>query len=194
MDENPKVGIGKGRYGIYETKSLAAYLENVTAVIEFSNKTQLLSNYKPLGTGGSIYRVKAIKEVGGFNMDIKGVGEDIDLEFRVTNAVWILAVTPAFFYEIRRQRWRDLWDEYFWHGSGGRYVLDCIKKSPGILLKIFPLSAIFVLVKSSILAYKMVYKKRVFFLPFHWLFKRIAWLTGFTFSYFEKPRRELNYP
>jgi len=194
MDKNPKVGIGKARYGIYETKSLSAFLENVTAVIEFSVKINLLSNYKPLGTGGSIYRINAIKEVNGFNTDIRGVGEDMDLEFRMTNAGWMLAVTPALFYEIRRQRWKDLWDEYFWHGLGGRYVLDYMKKSPTILLKIFPFFAIFALVKSSILAYKMVYKKRVFFLPFHWLFKRIAWLTGFAFSYFEKPRRGVKYP
>jgi cellulose synthase/poly-beta-1,6-N-acetylglucosamine synthase-like glycosyltransferase len=189
MDENPKVGIGKGRYGIYETKSLSAFLENVAAVIEFLDSTRILSNYKPLGTGGSIYRVNAIREIGGFNVNIKGVGEDMDLEFRIKNAGWMLAVTSALFYETRRQTWKDIWDEYFWHGAGGKHVLDYMKKSPSILLKIFPFSAIFVLVKHSISAYKIVYKKGVFLLPFHWLFKRIAWLAGFTFSYLKASKR-----
>ncbi|MGB9693835.1 MAG: glycosyltransferase, partial [Fervidobacterium sp.] len=183
MEKNPKVGVGKAKYGIYNTKSLSAFLENVAAVTEFSiEKNTAPSNYKPLGTGGSIYRVKAIKEVGGFNVNINGVGEDMDLEFKVRDAGWILTVTPAVFYEIRRETWKDLWDEYFWHGTGGRHVLNYIKKSSSVLSKTFPFFAILVLVKHSIIAYKKFHKKEVFLLPLHWIFKRTAWLTGFILS------------
>lgn len=182
MEKNPKVGIGKARYGIYNTKNLPAFLENVAAVVEFSSDDWTISDYRPLGTGGSICRVDAIREVNGFNVDIKGVGEDMDLEFKVKNAGWLLAITPALFYEIRRERWKDLWNEYFWHGAGGKFVLNHIKHSRGVLFKIFPPFAILILFKRSISAYRLVRKKRVFLLPFHWIFKRAAWLAGFIFS------------
>lgn len=186
MEENPKVGIGKGRYGVYGTKKLPAFLENVYAVIEFYGDKWKISNYKPLGTGGSIHRVKAIREVNGFNPNIKGAGEDTDLEFRVKNAGWMLAITTALFYEIRRERWSDLWNEYFWHGSGGKYGLNNIKHSQSVLSKMLPPFAILILFKRSIWAYKLFYKKRVFLLPLHWIFKRIAWLAGFTYSYLKE--------
>jgi len=186
MEKNPKVGIGKARYGIYDTKSLPAFLENVTAIMEFSSNNYKISDYKPLGTAGSIYRVDAIREVNGFNMNIKGVGEDMDLEFRIKNAGWLLAVTPALFYEIRRESWKNLWNEYFWHGTGGKYVLNYIKHSREVLLKAFPPFAILILFKRSVSAYKLIKKKRVFLLPFHWIFKRVAWLTGFICSYLKE--------
>jgi glycosyltransferase involved in cell wall biosynthesis len=184
MEKNLEVGIGKARYGIYNTDSLAALLENLNAVIEFCHNEPKPSTYKPLGTGGSIYRVKTVQEIGGFNENIKGVGEDMDLEFEVRNAGWILAVTPALFYEIRRENWRDLWNEYFWHGRGGKFVFDQIKKSPKVLYKMFPPLAILTLIAYSISAYKLVHRQIAFLLPFHWIFKRIAWLAGFVSSCF----------
>jgi len=182
MEKYPKVGIGKARYGIYNTKSLPAFLENVAAVVEFSNDNWKMPDYKPLGTGGSICIVEAVRQVNGFNSDIKGVGEDMDLEFRVKDAGWLLARTPALFYEIRRKRWKDLWNEYFWHGAGGKYVLNNIKHSRNVLLKMFPPFALLILFKRSISAYKLIKKKKVFLLPLHWIFKRAAWLAGFIFQ------------
>ncbi|MGB9914289.1 MAG: glycosyltransferase [Candidatus Bathyarchaeales archaeon] len=188
MEKNPEVGIGKAKYGVYSTKNLFAFLENLAAVVEFSSDDWKISDYKPLGTGGSIYRVDAVREVNGFNVKIKGVGEDMDLEFRVKNAGWLLAVTPALFYEIRRESWKDLWNEYFWHGAGGKYILKCMTHSQSVLSKMFPPFAILILFKHSILAYKLTNRKRVFLLPLHWIFKRAAWLAGFTFSCLKETR------
>lgn len=179
MEKNPDVGIGKGKYGLYDTPSLAAYLENVKLVMEFVNCTQKTGS-KPLGTAGCIYRVDAIKEAGGFDKNIKGVGEDMDAENKVRNAGWLLCVTPAMFYETRRQTWGSLWNEYYWHGQGGYYFAD---SNAGYIRdishKMFPISAMLNEFKCSIAAYKKIGKKAVFLLPFHYFFKRIAWVLGF---------------
>lgn len=181
MDKNPGVGIGKGKYGIYDSTSLASYLENIRAVVEFLNsKERTLS--KPLGTGGSIYRVIAIRNVGGFETSIKGVGEDMDAENKIRNANWSLQVTPAEFYEVRRENWGALWNEYFWHGSAGHVISRRIK-SRSVLFKMFPPFAIVVEFSRSCTAYKLVHRKIVFMLPLHWVFKRIPWLLGFALGH-----------
>jgi len=184
MDRNADVGIGKGRYGMYNETSLVAYLENIEAIVEFLNCEQKPLS-KPLGTGGSICRVKAIRKVGGFDENFRGVGEDMDVEHRVNKAGWLLQVTPAEFYEMRRTNWRALWNEYFWHGSGGHLISRKIKPH-SMLYKMFPPAAIFIEFSRSCTAYKLVHRKVVFLLPFHWIFKRIAWFLGFVTSSLEK--------
>jgi glycosyltransferase involved in cell wall biosynthesis len=180
MDKNSDVGIAKGRYGIQSTTSLVAYLQNIEDVVE-SLDCEQKPLYKPLGTGGSIYRVEAIRQVGGFDENIMGVGEDMDVEYRVRTSGWLLKTTTAEFYEKRRKKWKDLWNEYFWHGSGGRTIFN--KVSPhSMLYKMFPPTIILIVVSRSCNAYKLVHKKVVFLLPLHWIFKRIAWCLGFVLS------------
>jgi glycosyltransferase involved in cell wall biosynthesis len=179
-DKHPDVGIAKGSYGLYDTSSLLAYLENIDAIVKHLDERNLFS--EALGTGGSIYRVEAIKKVGGFDENLKGVGEDMDAETRIKKAGWSLQVSPAEFYEMRRNTWRTLWDEYFWHGSGGHSVFR--KLAPHSLhYKLFPPTAILEQFSRSFAAYRLVHKKVVFLLPFHWIFKRIAWCLGFSMSY-----------
>lgn len=180
MDRNPDAGIGKGKYGINHTTSLVAYLQNIEAIVEFLNCEQKAVS-KPLGTGGSIYRVEAIRKVGGFNENIKGVGEDMDAEYRIRTTGWLLQTTTADFYENRRNNWKDLWNEYFWHGSGGRIIFN--KVSPhSMLYKMFPPTTILTVISRSCNAYKLTHRKVVFLLPLQWIFKRIAWCLGFAMS------------
>jgi glycosyltransferase involved in cell wall biosynthesis len=177
MDGNPDVGIGKGRYGIHHATSLVAYLENIEVIVEFLNCEQK-TLFKPLGTGGSIYRVEAIRKVGGFDENIKGVGEDMDAEYRIRTSGWLLQTTTAEFYEKQRENWKDLWNEYIWHGSGGRIIFN--KVSPySMLYKMFPPTIILTVISRSCNAYKLTHKKVVFLLPLHWIFKRVAWCLGF---------------
>lgn len=120
MDKHPNVGIAKGRYWIrqgIQHESVVAFLENLESVIK--TYTEGEANSKVLGTSGCIYRVKALRRIGGFDRDIKGGGEDNDVEYRIRQDGWQLHVSSAIFYETRRQTWRSLWKEYFWHGTGG---------------------------------------------------------------------------
>ena len=181
MDKNPDVGVGKGRYGMYDESSLVAYLENIEAIVEFLGSEQKALS-KPLGTGGCIYRIEAIRQVGGFNEKVKGAGEDVEAEYRIRKAGWLLKITPAEFYEMRVKSLKALWDEYFWHGSGGRFISSKIEPS-SILYRMFPPAGILTELLRSFNAYNLVHRKVVFLLPLHWIFKRIAWSLGFAISY-----------
>lgn len=179
MDQNSNAGIAKGKYGSHTNfmgKSIVATLEDVEFLL--STKFEGETRSKSLGTSGSIYRVKAIRQVGGFDPYIKGVGEDMDAENRIREAGWTLHVTSATFYEIRRQSWQSLWNEYFWHGMGGRRLL---RKNRSIvnLYKMVPPVALLIELSRIPKAYKLTRRKTVLFLPFHYAFKRVAWFFGF---------------
>ncbi|MEM3551596.1 MAG: glycosyltransferase [Candidatus Bathyarchaeia archaeon] len=175
MEQNPKVGIGKGKYGFHSQKRIVSDLENLEFIT--TNVKNPKKDLTPLGTGGAIYRVEAIKQVKGFDEKITGAGEDADIEYRIRKAGWSLAITPAIFYERRRKTWRDLWQEYFWHGEGSFRLL---KKSTVTNPWMFwPLWVLFIEFSRAILAYKLTRRKIAFLLPLHYLYKRIAWVLGF---------------
>ena len=176
MERNPKVGIAKGKYGIHKESSLVAALEDIEFVSSFRYQGEIGS--KPLATSGCIYRVEAIRQVGGFDESIKGVGEDMDAEYRIRGAGWLLYITPAIFYERRRKTWKSLWDEYFWHGRGGRHLLGKNRQLVN-LYKMFPPVALVAALFRIAVAYRVTRRKVVFLLPFHYAFKRIAWFLGF---------------
>jgi glycosyltransferase involved in cell wall biosynthesis len=177
MDRNPDVAVGKARYGIQTTNNLVAYLQNVEALAELLESKQKMFS-KPLGTGGSIYRVDKIKKIGGFDEKIKGAGEDLDVEHKIKAFGWLLEITDAEFYEKRRDTWKGLWDEYYWHGSGAHKVFS--KISPHVMLyRMFPPTILLAVVLRSCSAYRLTGNKVVFFLPLHWVFKRTAWFLGF---------------
>ena len=180
MDRNPNVGIAKARYGIKQSASLVAYLQNIEALVELID-TKQRSLSRPLGTGGSIYRVEAIRKVGGFDHKLTGVGEDMDVEYRIGLSGWLLRVTMAEFYEKRRNNWKDLLKEYLWHGAGGRSIFNKVDPH-SMLYRMFPPTMFVTLISRSCQAYKITSNKVVFVLPLQWIFKRTAWLLGFTMN------------
>jgi len=177
MEKNPSVGIGKGRYGMYIQANLLETLENMEFVAtNFRRRGKTDST--PLGTGGSIYRVEAIRQVGGFDQIITGSGEDHDAEYRVRAAGWLLDITSAVFYERRRKTWKSLWNEYFWHGRSGPYLLGKNKRILN-LYKFWPPVAFTIEFSRIARAYKLTRRKTALLLPLHYAFKRTAWLLGF---------------
>lgn len=183
MEQHPNVGIAKGKYGMLRENSLVATLENIEFVLSFSCEGEISS--KPLATSGCIYRVKAIRQVGGFDENIKGVGEDMDAEYRVKAAGWLLYIAPAIFYEKRRKTWKSLWNEYLWHGRGGRHLAEKNRQVIN-LYKMLPPVAITTELFRVAAAYRLTRRKAVLLLPFHYVFKRIAWFLGFVKGWFEK--------
>ena len=184
MEGNPKVGIGKGSYRLYNEGTVVGLLENVYSVTnDFRDHERASAS---LGTGGSIYRVNSIRQIGGFDPRIRRAGEDTDAEHRIIGAGWLLCRTRGLFYEIRRKTWKGIWGEYFGRGYDGNYV---IRKNSVYALsrlrRMFPPTAILEEVLRSIMAYKLTSQKKVFLLPFHWAFKRTAWFIGFTLGFFD---------
>jgi len=176
MESHPKVGIAKGRYGVHERTNLIAMLEDIEFAINFRHEGE--PKVRPLGTSGCIYRVKAIKQVGGFDPHANGPAEDADAEYRIKTAGWSLWVTSAIFYEKRRDTWKSLWNEYFWHGKGGAYIFEKNRKIINIYRMWPPVALISELLRIPI-AYRLTRKATAFLLVFHYIFKRVAWFLGF---------------
>jgi GT2 family glycosyltransferase len=83
IEQHPEAGITKGKQSLEPggnlLATLEAYLRAVSSIVDYkSEKTRS----KALGTGGSIYRVEAIEQVGGFDQNIRGYGEDWDVEMQ----------------------------------------------------------------------------------------------------------------
>ncbi len=183
MEQHPKVGIAKAKYGMFPTKNLVATLENIPfVIISLRNYSQ---NLKLPGTGGSIYRVDAVRQVGGFDDRLAGVGEDLDIAYRILSANWLIKKSPAIFFEKRETNWRDLWKKYTWYGYGNFWVY-CQNKAIFKLYKMMPPASLIAGLLHSISAYKLIRRKVVFLLPIHFIFKSIAWTWGFIKACFRK--------
>jgi glycosyltransferase involved in cell wall biosynthesis len=177
MEKNPKVGIGKARYEVIREEKLVATLENIPFMIhDLRNKS--LSSKLP-GTGGSIFRVKAIHQIGGFDERLDGVGEDQDAAFRIKDAGWRIERTSAFFFEMREQSWRELWYKYFRYGYGN-YKLYRKNREVFKPIRMTPLAGFIAGILLSVDAYRLNRRKTfLVLLPFHFTFKMIAWCLGF---------------
>lgn len=184
MEQNAKVGIAKARYGISLGEGLIAFLENIVdatedAIAERARTHEWKTDLKLPGTGGTIYRIAAIRQVGGFDDSLKRVGEDQDAAYRIKKAGWSICRTEAIFYERRRLKsWKSLWDKYFWYGYD-HYWLYRRNRSLFIFYKMVPPAGFIAGLLYSIIAYRLMRRKAVFLLPFQYAFKMTAWSFGF---------------
>ena len=82
MEKNPRAGKTRAQWGWRKDKSFVANLESMKA-FEDEYKAGKDSQSKIVGIGGSMCRVKALKDAGGFDEKISGAGEDIDIAIRL---------------------------------------------------------------------------------------------------------------
>jgi glycosyltransferase involved in cell wall biosynthesis len=177
MEQNPEVGVAKAKYGIMAGGNMVEVLENVPFVI-YDSKNGSLGSKLP-GTGGAIYRVKAIRQAGGFDEKLKGAGEDQDAAFRVKEAGWLIRRSSAIFYGKRAQNWREVWKKWIWYGYGN-YDLYCKNRNIFSPLGMNPVAGLlrgFLYIAD---AYRLMHSKSVLLLPFHLSFEMFAWCVGFT--------------
>jgi len=184
MNEKTAAGISKGRYGICSWKSLASFLENMSYVVE-SLKYVDKEAPRLVGTEGAIYRVKAIKQVGGFDGNIRGAAEDLEAAYRIRSHGWLFFINNSIFFEKCRDTWKDLWKEYVWWGIGGHYSFHKDKRIIP-LYEMLPLSGLYAGLSRSFTAYRLIHRKSSFLMPLHYFFKRIAWWYGFIKAHFQK--------
>jgi len=185
MEGNPNVGIAKARYGFLADDNLVAMLENVPCLVD-----DLKGRLKFPGTGGSIYRVKALRHICGFDNHLVGVGEDQDAAFRVKTAGWLIKKSNAIFFELREQNWGELWKKYLWYGYGNYFLY---KKNKLIfkLYKMIPPAGLIAGILYSFEGYRLVKRKMVLFLlPFHYFFKMTAWCLGFFYAFLKDKIRK----
>jgi len=175
MEKNLNVAIAGGSYGVMNQISLVAFLDNV----EYLAYRLIFGTSLP-GTGGAIYRVKAIKQIGCFDENIRGSCEDIDVAHRLNAAGWSIVRDKSLFYTMGKKGWREYWKHSVWHGYGAHFVYHKHKNSSIFsLLKMSPIVALILGIICGITAYKILKRKVVFLLPFYAIFKNLGWWIGF---------------
>lgn len=179
MEEHPFVGIAGGKYAAHLGHGIVADLENVAYVTSsvYGEKGASKLGYLP-GTEGSIFRVEAIREIGGFDTRINGAAEDTDVAYRMKANGWELAITKEVFAESTRQTLLSLWNQYVWYGHGAHFIFHKDYNMIN-LWKMTPMAGFLAGVLRCPGAYLLTHKKAVFLLPIHYAFKRIAWFFGF---------------
>ena len=180
MERNPKVGIAKARLSMMPMRRIVVALEALPHMVHDMQFGKVKSKFP--GTGGSIYRVEAIRQVGGFDDGLKGAGEDQDAAYRVGVAGWLLDQSPAFFCEERSGTWKTLWDRYFWYGRGSYYLYRKNRK----IFSIYRMNPIAGFMAGALYvpaSYKLIGRMCVFMLPIHFTFKLTAWCLGFLKAY-----------
>jgi glycosyltransferase involved in cell wall biosynthesis len=176
MDTHPDVGIGKARYEMRDEKNIIAFLESLPFVVATLN-TQF-QYFKLPGTGGSIFNIKAIRQVDGFDNSLKGVGEDQDVAYRIALEGWKIRLSNASFFEKRENTWNSLWKKYDWYGYGN-YELHRKNRKIIKIYKMIPPAGFLAGLFYSFSAYRLTGYKAVFLLPLHFVFKSVAWCWGF---------------
>ncbi|HSV49943.1 MAG TPA: glycosyltransferase [Candidatus Acidoferrales bacterium] len=180
MEQNPNVGIAAGKYNVHIGHGLAADLENIVYAVDsvYGQKGNASKfGYLP-GAEGAIYRVEAVRGVGGFDTQINGAAEDTDMAYRIRAKGWDLATTQETFTESTRANWQSLWKQYLWYGKGGHYIFH---KDPNSLnlIQMSPVGGFIAGILRSPGAYLLTHNTAFFLLPVHYTYKRIAWLIGF---------------
>lgn len=186
MERNPKASIVKGKQALVSggnvLASLEAYSRAVGRMVDYQSKK---GQSKVVGTGGALYRINAVKQVGGFDSSLRGYNEDWDVELRMRKAGWTFYTFDVFFHDYERTglKWGSLWRRYWLRGYQTHYFLH---KHKGMIkhYKMFPAAAALFGLFSSFTLFKLTREKCVFFLPIHSSFKMFAWYVGFVDSHF----------
>ena len=187
MDQNPQVCVATGRYVYLEGAcvTLPASLQNLSkhvASIQFVPEKE----YQGLPPNdASIYRLRACKQVGGFDKRITGAGEDLDLIIRMMKKGWKISVDKSATYcAFPREKWGSLWVERSWFGKGSYYVAhkhpDLHIPTPNILL------GFIIGCKDGLKAYKLTLERKALLFPLYCTFVAAATLHGFIEGHMEK--------
>jgi glycosyltransferase involved in cell wall biosynthesis len=184
MENHPNVGIAGGKYDTHLGNGIVADLENVVYVASsvYGERGASVFGYLP-GTEGSIFRLNAIRGIGGFDVRIKGAAEDTEVAYRMKASGWDISITQEVFAESTRPTWVSLWAQYVWYGSGSHFIFHKDQKMINIW-KMTPMAGFIAGALRCPGAYLVTHKKIVFMLPIHYVFKRIAWCVGFLKAHF----------
>lgn len=183
MEKNPNVGIAKAKHVLCLDEGLVAALEGIPFVVDDAyTGGKWNTNSKLPGTGGAVFRTEAIRQVGGFDPNLKGCGEDQDAAYRVKAAGWSICRSTTMFYEMRPRTWQASWKKHVWYGYGD-YNLYLKNRQIFALHKMNPLSGFLAGLLYALAAYKLIRRKVVFLLPLHFAFKMTAWCFGFLKGY-----------
>jgi glycosyltransferase involved in cell wall biosynthesis len=183
LENNPEVGVTAGIFKTV-TGNLILNLEIIPYIVNQRNylkpKSFIWKTDKLIGTGGTTFRIKALRQVKGFDERIKGSSEDTDLVLRIKKAGWLIRPNMAELYELHGglSKPNELWKKYFWYGYGCQRTIQKTREAFS-LPRMTPVAGLVAGVFYSFPAYKFLHQKQVFLLPLHFGLKLTAWTCGF---------------
>jgi len=178
MEKHPNVGIARGLIGVYSGSNLVAALQNIYQLLD-NRKYAGKHTPKLVATSGCIYRVKAARQVNGFDENIQGAAEDNDIAYRILLAGWKIRIVKVPFSIEYTEEIRSVWRKYLWYGYGAHFVLHKHRELRKILVKGTPLAGILEGILAYSIAYKFSNRKIALLLPMFISFERTAWCLGF---------------
>lgn len=181
ISKNPVIGVVAGKMKGIPNRGLVAELEDISysSDYEIGIHRNWRANPQKLGTGGSIFRLAALRQVGGFDTRIKGAAEDADITAKIKLGGYTLLVSEAEYKHEFKQTLKSLWKQYSWYGSGMHYFFHKQKELPEDMLVFFwPITLAWGIVR-SMLFFRATRRKIAFSLAPYNFFRATAWWFGF---------------
>lgn len=180
MERNSNIGAAEGRE-IVETP------KTTVGILEYGALTALhLDNPKNIGTGGAIFRLNALEIAGGFDVRIKGAGEDLDVSNRIRKSGWKLAIINSTGYSIKYPpaTLKALWKKHFSYGYANHFLFHKHREK-GFVLEYFPPIALLLGFRNYYAISRLVNNKNAFIFVILYFYITIAKYNGFIKSHLD---------
>jgi glycosyltransferase involved in cell wall biosynthesis len=172
MEENPGAGVAFAK-DISKPTSNGTLVSNVAALFNYAEEYSR-------GSAATIFRVDAVKQAGGFDVNITGAAEDIDLIARIQARGWLISTNRnARFLHKHRERLGEFWREYAWFGYGSHYF-NHKNKNAMPAWRNLPIGYLFFTLKTARKSYRLTFQKISFLIPVQMMLGNISWWFGFT--------------
>jgi len=181
MEKNPNVGAARGK------NTQVTPQGTIFSIAEYGILLlPRLQNPKTIGTGGAIFRLKALESVSGFDIRIKGAGEDVDVSRRIRESGWALSINNSarLYKKYPPTTAKSFWRKNFWYGYGSHFLFHKYKDQR-LLMEYFPPLAFLSGLKSSYLIYRVTNMKKAFVFAILHSFSMIIQYIGFIFAHLE---------
>ena len=182
MDKNLDVGIAAG---VNTRVAPQAKTNILTGYI--GARILPVSNPDSLFTCGSIFRLKALESVGGFDIRINGALEDVDVSRRIKAAGWKLAYnnSASHYHKDNQISIKSLWKKMRWYGYGNHFYFHKFKDRFSIMMY-FPPLVLWGGIKMSYITYRLTHGKSVFLYTILYCFSLTAHYIGFIHAHYDK--------
>ncbi len=166
MEQDPEIGVAFGKL----MHQKGTWISTVWDLYHFTAGGFV-------GTDATIFRYEALMQVGGFDLSIKGAGEDVDLINRMKANGWLATVNKnARFFHKFKENFRDFWSEQSWFGYGDHYRYHKSGDS-GMFISRLGVSFVFGF-RTALKSYDMTHEKVSFLIPFQMALRDVAWWFG----------------
>jgi glycosyltransferase involved in cell wall biosynthesis len=181
MESHPHSGRARANWGWVRTGKIVGDLQ----FLAYADEVRTGKQSSISGTGGSIFRLEAIRSAGGFDAQIRGSAEDVDLAMRMLAQGWGFSVSTTVFHHRPKTSWSGLWGQYRWYGYGAHYLSHKYSMRRMEIVRSPPL-AFAIGIKKAVAAFRLTRMKRSFLLPVSFVFSSLAWWAGFASAHMER--------